>query len=130
MRDRLIELIRQAKTEVVCYGEPATKWQRNIVDRAEANDLADYLLANGVIVPPCKVGDTIYYVDTYEHAITNFIVISIGFCCLKNNYISTTIQFEDEKGHREFNYQFFDSYFGKTVFFTKEEAEEKLKEME
>lgn len=49
-RERLVEIIRQAKTEVVCYGEPATKWQRNIVDRAEANDLADHLIANGVIV--------------------------------------------------------------------------------
>lgn len=24
-------------------------------------DIADYFLANGVIVPPCKVGQTIYY---------------------------------------------------------------------
>lgn len=24
---------------------------------------ADYLLANGVIVPPCKVGDTVYWIE-------------------------------------------------------------------
>lgn len=24
--------------------------------------IADYLLVNGVIVPPCKVGDTVYYI--------------------------------------------------------------------
>lgn len=26
----------------------------------ECGTLADYLLKNGVIVPPCKVGDTVY----------------------------------------------------------------------
>lgn len=28
--------------------------------RAFYDQFADYLLANGVIVPPCKVGDTVY----------------------------------------------------------------------
>lgn len=28
--------------------------------RRDTEELADYLLANGVIVPPCKVGDTVY----------------------------------------------------------------------
>lgn len=44
MRDRLVELINQRidnKTWTVA-------------------ELADYLLANGVIVPPCKVGDKMY----------------------------------------------------------------------
>ena len=30
--------------------------------RFNAGFAADYLLANGVIVPPCKVGDTVYFV--------------------------------------------------------------------
>ena len=29
------------------------------VDEVPAEKFADYLLANGVIVPPCKVGDTV-----------------------------------------------------------------------
>lgn len=29
----------------------------------ESEALADYLLANGVIVPPCKVGETLYVVQ-------------------------------------------------------------------
>lgn len=33
----------------------------------EAEALADYLLENGVIVPPCKVGDTIYQI--YEKCV-------------------------------------------------------------
>ena len=43
MRDRLIKLIK------------------DIVHPYFAETLADHLLANGVIVPPCKVGDTVYY---------------------------------------------------------------------
>ena len=54
-RERLIELI--SKSEILCNtcGENTNSYC------AEA--LADYLLANGVIVPPCKVGDR-YVMDT------------------------------------------------------------------
>ena len=47
-RDRLIELI--LNRERVDLPLP--------IEYQE--DLADYLLANGVIVPPCKVGDMVY----------------------------------------------------------------------
>lgn len=43
MRDRLIELISQVQYMGGLEGQ-----------------LADYLLKNGVIVPPCKVGDSCY----------------------------------------------------------------------
>ena len=45
MRDRLIELIQKE------------------VPRPKADALANHLLANGVIAPPCKVGDR-YVMDT------------------------------------------------------------------
>lgn len=60
MRNRLIEIINQARTEVAIFtsdGGFVMKNRRPIVDRAEAGDLADYLIANGLIVPPCKAGD-------------------------------------------------------------------------
>lgn len=44
MRDRLIELLQPSVTEV-------------IENRKGITDIADYLLANGVIVSPCKVRD-------------------------------------------------------------------------
>ena len=44
MRDRLIKLIKYCTSCEECREE----------------DIADHLLANGVIVPPCKVDDTIY----------------------------------------------------------------------
>lgn len=50
-RERLIELIRKAKKN--------TKGANCDLEREML--FADYLLANGVIVPPCKVGDTVYY---------------------------------------------------------------------
>lgn len=49
MREKLIELIQKS---VRC----ARNW---------AEVIADHLLANGVIVPPCKVGDDIYYINEY-----------------------------------------------------------------
>lgn len=49
MRDRLIQLLEQAEG------------QKNN-DMPSLEEKADYLLANGIIVPPCKVGDTVYVV--------------------------------------------------------------------
>ena len=60
---------------------------------------AEELLANGVIVPPCKVGDIVYVIS-------------------KGNILP----------YYEIKYLLPD-YFGKTVFLTKEEAEAKLKEL-
>lgn len=56
MRERLIELILACDMEnevLVCFKERPK-------NRQAAEIIADHLLANGVIVPPCKVGDTVY----------------------------------------------------------------------
>lgn len=52
MRDRLSQLIFNKLSETCgeCSSLECTE------------KLTDYLLANGVIVPPCKVGDTVYFV--------------------------------------------------------------------
>lgn len=52
MRDRLIELIKKAKKDTRGAN---CDLERNMI-------FADNLLANGVIVPPCKVGDTVFVV--------------------------------------------------------------------
>lgn len=52
-RERLIDLIREAK-----------KHTKNANSDSERNMIfADYLLEHGVIVPPCKVGDTVYCIE-------------------------------------------------------------------
>lgn len=58
MRDRLIDILMSKP-----YGQSSYE------------EFADYLLAEGVIVPPCKVGDTLYEV-TVSGKITTFTVRS------------------------------------------------------
>lgn len=53
MRDRLIELI-----DDFIHTVDVKHWYSEELDE----HLADYLLENGVIVPPCKVGDKIYVI--------------------------------------------------------------------
>ena len=52
-RERLIELLLE--------------WGNKENDGVRAKSIADYLLANGVIVPPCKVGDKIYRYGVAEN---------------------------------------------------------------
>ena len=80
--------------------------------------VADYLLANGVIVPPCKVGDKVYIIGTFTgQLITNQVVaIVYGESGLFLMLESFTVVLVEKQ-------------LGKTVFLTKEEAEAKLKEL-
>ena len=57
-RDRLIELLVNFNP----YKDPI----RQMADRMIIEKIADYLLANGVILPPCKVGDR-YVMDTAKN---------------------------------------------------------------
>ena len=56
MRERLIELLSAADG----VGKRVIFDNANL--KAYIAELADHLLANGVIMPPCKVGDTVYFV--------------------------------------------------------------------
>ena len=69
MRDRLVELLCNVKCEgEECFGNcPHRIGQKcNKVQRLEMCSvfaIADHLIAEGVIVPPCKVGQTGYYIS-------------------------------------------------------------------
>ena len=102
MRDRLIEIL---KTPI---------YPKIGVDPAEI--VADYLLANGVIVPPCKVGDKLYCVTNLTHSIVETVVK--GMWIADGTFSILTI-----------HGVIVDDSLGKTVFLSKEEAEEKLKEL-
>ena len=100
-RERLIDLMIEAKRT-----DPETG--------SFTDYLADYLLEHGVIVLPCKVGDTVYHVFPKKGIQTNTVrQIRIGSCGM-NIF--------------DFNGFFEPSDFGKTVFLTREEAEKALKE--
>lgn len=100
MRDRLIELIQNA------VGGCARHW---------AKIIADHLLANGVIVPPCKVGDKIY---TYGAKRVKEWKITF---CGENSRGEFLFKAVDE-GFKNL-LDFWNYEIGKTVFLTKEEAE-------
>ena len=76
--------------------------------------LADYLISNGIIVPPCKVGDKVYEVTTSEEIeqrkVKDIIYDNEGFRLRLEPY---------------FSYEY---YLNETVFLTREEAERALKE--
>lgn len=113
MRDRLVELLDA--TIIVQSGEKAL------------GDIADHLIENGVIVPPCKVGDKLYFLYDktfanrpsfkpyiYETSDWYFDIDQKGISILPRSIHSY-------KGKHHY-------YLGETVFFTKSEAEQKLKE--
>ena len=105
-RDRLIELI----SRVQYLGGLEEK-------------VADHLLANGVIVPPCKVGDKIYMLVTRK---THSFVFEERKKMLRVDNQHTFIK---ETYLTKLNFFKVIDDFGKTVFLTKEEAEAKLKEL-
>lgn len=109
MRDRLIELIQDIKS---CN---PTNW-----DKPEFMALA--LLANGVILPPCNEGNTVYWVleDFGGRYVSEDTVTEVG---AKGFWVS---QVPAENGIDDFTPW---EEIGKTVFLTREEAEKALKEM-
>lgn len=117
MRDRLIELIVSA--DISLFG----------TDKPYAEVYADHLLANGVIVPPCKVGGTVYMPWEWNSlkGIAFFEVTHIIIDGL-HAYIKTNFYTDDEDYYNAYGcgrFEFDD--FGKTVFLTREEAEKALK---
>lgn len=115
VRERLIELIN--KTQLQCddnYG------------MINSEQMADYLLSNSVIIPPCKLSTTCFVINDFLKDADKIILGTIvGFGVYKDGmtmYISYTNEsISDER---------LVSDFGKTVFLTYEEAEKTLKERE
>ena len=104
MRDRLIELLNEANQK------------SNIIG---TGDTAEYLLANGVIVTPCKVGGVVYSVcDCINRPEKLFITALHQY----EKYISFSALSRSQR-----KYVFETTDIGKTVFLTREEAEKALK---
>lgn len=112
MRDKLIKLIKDSLNKHI--GKSCLL----------AENIVDDLLANGVIVPPCKVGDIVYKVydiESVHRQILELEVLMIEIGIQRKVCLKTT------KKHRyNFDKATFED-FGKTVFLTKEEAEQALK---
>lgn len=136
MRDRLCELLLNS--------DPIHErdMDDDLVD-GEIEAIADHLLANGVIVPPCKVGDTVYYFasecdkceerEPYCHRDCKK---PTGFTKVNSAVIKRFVicgnQFDgmsDEENTSTFSHIFYFRNIGKTVFLAREEAERALKGM-
>ena len=124
-RERLIELLMQGELEASKQGVFNCSWSKR-----KAEIIADFLLDNGVIVPPVKVSGTVYI--NGKPAEVSFIRIeNISFCiqvdcfwkdCKDCCFVDSNIC--NNGGYFEFTA----SDIGKTVFLTREEAEKALKE--
>ena len=129
-RERLIELVGNY---------PCMSTAEDCFMESIASDLADHLLANGVIVPPCKVGDLVYVLEDFvwtcdcencEHYEEGW-YDSPSECgktrsCRKSPECIEIA--ERTVTHKDIlRYMSWDE-FGKTVFPTKEEAEKALAE--
>ena len=105
-RERLIELLEDTLHE----------WESDVSVQT-LTEIAEHLIENGVIVPPCKVGDICWFIRN-------------------NKIIKTTVEkiVLKEKGRLYLKLSCNSLYetscrsIGKTVFFTYEEAEQALKE--
>lgn len=117
MRDRLIELIDGFGDDIAFC---------DICDRPEEDceackneQLAEYLIENGAIIPPCKVGDTVYKCHTVNlkpnGEITKRTIKQITFSAF-------TVTDDGASGWFDID------DIGKTVFLTREDAEKSLRE--
>ena len=126
MRERLIELIKQGDKTF------ADKYEGKVMSHIDEvyEFVADYLLANGVIVPPCKVGDTVYNLmecscENIDGVYTVCEFYDEGMCACKT--ICTHLYRIEKCLVTDGNLLIFTKKWGKTVFLTKEEAEQALR---
>lgn len=110
-KDRLINLIQNAVSGC------ARNW---------AEVIADHLLDNGVIVPPCKVGNYIYYPWHYDDN-SGVAILEVDKIVIKGE---TLVFILDPESDMPMPCWFSMDDFGKTVFFTRDEAERALRESE
>lgn len=111
MKERLVELVKKAHDE-----------QKYLTSDKSINAIADHLLENGVIVPPCKVGDYVYDISEFFDG-TN--------CPEIYEYKVDRIEITEEKGQQVLyiaDLKYPSDEWGKSLHFSKEEAEAKLKE--
>lgn len=107
--------MRENERERLYYLFQERKCPMHFLDNKEILDTVDYLLENGVIVLPCKVGQTVYVVDKILNVWWQGEVDCVY--CNKNSFEYGILFDNDEYGACN----------EEDVFFTKEEAEQALK---
>lgn len=114
MRERLIKLLDSYHKD---YGLACSY----LTDK-ECEDIADLLLSNSVILPPCKVGDKVFSIFEYENK--HFLDEGeVGSIYKDNGGIWVTVRYDSG-----LNYHHKVDKFDIQVFLTREEAEKALAE--
>lgn len=122
MRDRLIELISKAREECLSMSCFQCEYQGKRVPKGCVSRLiADHLLADGVIAPPCKVGDEVWFINCLDEIVYIGKIHDVrynGQSCIYR------IVRNIENGGV---FAFSDYEIGKSVFLDRKEAEQVLK---
>lgn len=125
MRDRLIELIKEGEDITPCAFDPECDCNDKSCGDCQRKAIADHLLANGVIVPPCKVGDTVYEVSRYYTGTWEVFECKVDEITIYETHIFLTLL--SVKGNFRFGENI--SEINKNVFFAEKEALKRAKEL-
>lgn len=124
MRDRLTKLIINAPKLEIKFGSRA---QGRTLQTAQ--NIADYLLADGWIRPPCRVGDTVFCIIPTSYGSKVLRKMTVKDICIEldGDGIDNDLSCCGVSSGTGLSKQFYFYEIGKTVFLTREEAEAKLK---
>lgn len=116
MRERLIELMNNAELDCLEFSK------MHPYEKSLTAFTADYLLANGVIVPPVKVGQTVWVKvgNVLPHIAETQVIYVMHH---GEQLFSIGVESINSRGNIG---RYWYSDFGKKVFLTKEEAENAL----
>lgn len=128
-REKLVELIKNGFFTKPVYEALCTN------KRKACDFLADYLLENGVIVPPVSLGDKIYEIISPKDREPYFITATVCAVHIADGSRNSCQRKREsyiiaECSGTKYVHKYPISKFGKNVFLTREEAENALKERE
>ena len=111
-KDKLIELLHD--------------WGTKNTDEINADSVSKHLLENNVMVPPCKVGDTVY---VYNLDVCDWVMSPkvLTFVLYQSGWFVTLDMGSTDKHPDGEVWRMKLSDFGKTIFLTRREAKQALK---
>lgn len=107
MKDRLIELLYEKQHQLIATGEPFA-----------LESFADYLIDHGVFLPPCEIGNTVWWID--KKRVLD--MVCVGFLKTHKKLLVSIA-----RNTNAFTTHYYVEW-NVDIFPTKEEAEAKLKE--
>ena len=94
MRDRLIELLNEIQNEGRVYDE-----ENEIACIVKNSKIADYLISKGVVAPPCKIGDDLWWIADWGEPIRCSKNDIRGICYFGGDVFKIIeFQYEDKEG--------------------------------